>query len=75
GTLSREFRERINALQLMQKRGAGKEAGALVFFLEGWIPETSDPRYREIKNQHEKLDVAGQLAYDETRKKAVLESE
>jgi FHA domain len=75
GTLSREFRERINALQLMQKRGASKEAGALLFALEGWIPETSDPRYREIKNQHEKLDVAGQFAYDEARKKAVLEAE
>jgi pSer/pThr/pTyr-binding forkhead associated (FHA) protein len=75
GTLSREFRERINALQLMQKRGASKEAGTLVFFLEGWIPETSDPRYREIKNYHEKLDVAGQIQYDETRKKTVLEAE
>jgi hypothetical protein len=47
----------------------------LLFSLEGWIPETSDPRYREIKNLHEKLDVAGQLEYDETRKKAVLEAE
>lgn len=75
GTLSREFRERINALQLMQKRGASKEAGALLFFLEGWIPETSDPRYREVKNQHEKLDVVGQIEYGETKKKAVLEAE
>lgn len=75
GTLSREFRERINALQLMFKRGASKEAGTLMYFIEGWIPETSDPRYREIKNYHEKLDVPGQIQYDETRKKALLEAE
>jgi FHA domain len=71
--LSREFRERINSLQLMQKRGASQEAGTLLFYLEDWIPETTDPRYREIKNQHEKLDQAGQIAYDEAKKKAELE--
>lgn len=71
--LDREYRERFNALQLLQKRGASREAGTLLHSLEPFIPEPTDPRHREIISQRQTLDAAGQYAYDEAKKKAELE--
>ncbi|MBI2962994.1 MAG: FHA domain-containing protein [Deltaproteobacteria bacterium] len=71
--LDREYRERFNALQLLQKRGAGQEVGALLASLEPWIPEPTDPRHREILSQKQNLDAAAQYGYDEAKKKAELE--
>jgi hypothetical protein len=72
GRLNREYRERLNALQLLEKRGASVEAAMLLLSLEPFIPEPTDPRNQEIRSQFQKLDAKGQYAYGEAKKKMAL---
>jgi hypothetical protein len=67
--LDREYRERSNALQLLQRRGASKEAGTLLAELQPWIPDPTDPRHREIGAFVQNLDADGQYAYEVAKKR------
>jgi pSer/pThr/pTyr-binding forkhead associated (FHA) protein len=68
--LDREFRERMNTLRLLFKRGAMNDAGLLILSLESFIPENTDPRHREAVGQLANLDAAGRYLYDKTKRQA-----
>jgi pSer/pThr/pTyr-binding forkhead associated (FHA) protein len=68
--LDREFRERMNTLQLLFKRGAMNDAALLILSLEGFIPENTDPRHREVVSKLGTLDGGGRYIYDKTKREA-----